>query len=242
MTLVKDSLGKKSQIRASPNQRFIGYKLKNRFHTYEFAQLPALMNYKYYLNIEVGTELLCDVGTDFFELMNKNPNLQFGFANAPADSRTSTKTLFKNYMQFFKTDVSKRRPVGNNLMDFSVKKLRKTGQLKYSTCNFDSNFEIAELSLFRTDSYREFFEHFDNAYGQFYERWTDYNIKSLYISTFVPSDHIFWVDNLGFFDSQDRTVCPANMQSRLDNTCVCDPDVVKESKLLQRVQKKKLMI
>ncbi|GME88004.1 unnamed protein product [Ambrosiozyma monospora] len=170
ISFVKDSLGKKSQVRASPNQRFIGYKLKNRFHTYEFAQLPALMNYKYYLNIDVGTELQCDVGTDFFELMKKNPNLQFGFANAPADSRTSTKTLFKNYMKFFKTDVSKRRPDPNNLMDFSVKKLRKTGQLKYSTCNFDSNFEIADLSIFRTDKYKEFFEHFDNAYGQFYEQ------------------------------------------------------------------------
>lgn len=42
---------------------------------------------------------------------------------------------------------------------------------QYTGCHFWSNFEIGRLSFFRSEAYRSFFEHLDDAGGFFYERW-----------------------------------------------------------------------
>lgn len=44
------------------------------------------------------------------------------------------------------------------------------GGVTYNTCHFWSNFEIADLSLWRSNAYLKLFDHLDKSGGFYYER------------------------------------------------------------------------
>ena len=43
----------------------------------------------------------------------------------------------------------------------------------YNGCHYWSNFEIARIDFWRSEAYRAYFKHLDQAGGFFYERWGD---------------------------------------------------------------------
>ncbi|OBA15385.1 uncharacterized protein OGAPODRAFT_16389 [Ogataea polymorpha] len=196
---------------ASPCSRFLQYKLKNRFQTYGFQFLPIMRNYRYYCNVEVGSQLACDLKEDFFRHMHLH-QLVYGFASAPVESKTLTKSLVPAFEEFLgllpynETDV-----------------LPFVYENQYTQCNFDSNFEVVDLEFFRSRDYERFFHYLDNTNGFFLERWTDYNVKTLAVALFVPASKIFWLPNIGLSGLLNRNTCPLDKNVRVRNRCACDP-------------------
>ncbi|KAG7703149.1 hypothetical protein KL914_004930 [Ogataea haglerorum] len=196
---------------ASPCSKFLQYKLKNRFQTYGFQFLPIMRHYRYYCNVEVGSQLACDVEDDFFRHMHTN-QLVYGFASAPVEFRRLTKSLVPAFEEFLgllpynQTDV----------LPFVYEK-------EYTHCNFDSNFEVVDLEFFRSRDYERLFHYLDNTNGFFLDRWTDYNVKTLAVALFVPASKIFWLPNTGVSGLLNRNTCPLDKNVRVRNRCACDP-------------------
>lgn len=64
-------------------------------------------------------------------------------------------------------DIAKQLPSRNeSLMDFVT---NDDGQ-SYNTCHFWSNFEVGDLSLWRSEAYIKLFDYLDRSGGFYYER------------------------------------------------------------------------
>ena len=62
----------------------------------------------------------------------------------------------------------------------------------YSTCHFWSNFEIADMDVWRGQAYEDYFNHLDRAGGFFYERWGDAPVHSIALGLFEDKSRIHW--------------------------------------------------
>ena len=90
----------------------------------------------------------------------------------------------------------------------------------YNLCHFWSNFEIADLSLWRSERYLKYFEHLDNAGGFFYERWGDAPVHSLATAMFLRKEEVHWFHDIGYYHP-GFTNCPGDEPSR--QRCDCNP-------------------
>ena len=88
-------------------------------------------------------------------------------------------------------------------------KMLTDGNGEYNLCHFWSNFEIADLNFFRSDTYLEYFNHLDKAGGFFYERWGDAPVHSLAIGMFLPKEKIHFFENIGYYHAPLRIVLAA---------------------------------
>ncbi|QPG75188.1 hypothetical protein FOA43_002538 [Brettanomyces nanus] len=202
-----------------PNHKYLDFKLKNRFHSYGFQFLPTLSRYRYVCNVDIGTALQCNVDDDFFRRM-KTEEKAFGFSYAPVDSAVGVKTLFGTYLEFINQSEESGAVSSNNLQKFII---NEGVTPLYTQCNMDSNMGIVDMDILRSEHYKRFFNHMDAAMGLFYERWTDYNLKTLYFSTYVDKDKILYIADSGYNDLLNRISCPINMEEKIAHKCVCDP-------------------
>lgn len=201
-----------------PNHKYISFKLKNRFASYGFQFLPSLSMYKYLFNVELGSTVRCDINKDLFKYVEDN-NLVYAFSLAPVESLMGTRSLYPSFEQYMGTaaGVVTRN---DTLIDF-IQDLNDP--LTYTFCNMESNLAIIDLDILRTEQYKEFFDHMDMEFGLFYERWTDYNLKTLYLSTYFAKNRIGWLRSIGYLDLQNRNTCPIDFDIRMNQGCTCDP-------------------
>ncbi len=201
-----------------PNHRYVSFKLKNRFASYGFQLLPSLQQFKYVWNIDIGTELKCDVQEDIFKKM-ADEKLLYGFSYAPVESIIGVRTLFEWFEKFIAED-KEGNVDADNMLDFVTD---AKDEHRYNLCNLESNMAIIDIDLLRTQHYKSYFAFMDSAFGIFYDRWTDYNLKTLYLSAYVPKSKIFWIPSTGYSDALYRASCPLDEQTRIEHGCTCDP-------------------
>lgn len=199
----------------SPNKRFIEFKLKDRFATYGFQFLPSLAHKRYVLNIEVGLVLQCDIMRDIIKEM-EDQNMLWGFSYTPVESPLNFQTMWKKFSAY--KAENQYEVVSDNLWDFIA-----DGNVKFTRCSLETNLAVLNLDALRSDKFKRFFLYMDAQYGQFYERWTDANLFTLYFSTFESKDSIDWLGQTGYLDWVDRSNCPRSLEQRTDRACFCDP-------------------
>lgn len=71
-------------------------------------------------------------------------------------------------------------------------------QIFSNRCHFWSNFEIADLSLWRSKGYRKLFEFLDLKGGFFYSRWGDAPVHSLGAILLLRPSELVQFDNIGY--------------------------------------------
>ncbi|KAL4424390.1 hypothetical protein ABPG77_005633 [Micractinium sp. CCAP 211/92] len=91
---------------------------------------------------------------------------------------------------------------------------------QYTGCHFWSNFEIGRLSFFRSEAYRSFFEHLDDAGGFFYERWGDAPVHTLAAAALLDRSQVLWASDIGYKHGS-WAHCPLDPESR--SRCDCSP-------------------
>ncbi|KAJ1718125.1 alpha-1,2-mannosyltransferase ktr1, partial [Coemansia biformis] len=89
----------------------------------------------------------------------------------------------------------------------------------YNGCHFWSNFEIVDLSFYRSSAYQQYFDHLDRAGGFFYERWGDAPVHSTAAALFLNASQIHYFDDIGYFHPSVLS-CPRGARTR--GSCVCD--------------------
>ncbi|CAG8708680.1 6314_t:CDS:2, partial [Dentiscutata heterogama] len=87
-------------------------------------------------------------------------------------------------------------------------------------CHFWSNFEIADLNLWRSEAYLKYFDFLDKKGGFFYERWGDAPVHSIAAVLFLKKHQVHFFKEIGY-KHEPFTHCPSEEELQLK--CHCDP-------------------
>lgn len=169
-----------------------------RWNSGLFYQHPALATVQYYWRVEPKVHFFCDVDYDVFRYMADH-NKTYGFTLSLLDSPDSVATLWPETLKFLADNP--QYEVANNARGF-LEEEKEKGHNKvthgYSTCHFWSNFEVANLDLWRGKAYTEYFAHLDKAGGFFYERWGDAPVHSVAVGLFEDKSRVHWFRDIGY--------------------------------------------
>ncbi|KAJ2343863.1 hypothetical protein IWW50_001557 [Coemansia erecta] len=187
------------------------YRKMCRFQSGYLHHHPLLQDLDYYWRIEPDVEYYCDLDYDPFEFMQTN-GLKYGWNVAMTEFMATIPTLWNTTVQFMTENPQLLAPdsIWPWLLD-------EHGN--YNGCHFWSNFEIVDLSFYRSPAYQAFFNYLDNAGGFFYERWGDAPVHSIAASLFLNASQVHYFDDIGYFHPSVLT-CPRNARNR--GKCVCD--------------------
>ncbi|KAK3679738.1 putative mannosyltransferase ktr4 [Recurvomyces mirabilis] len=193
-----------------------------RWNSGLFYKHPALQDTQYYWRVEPKVHFFCDIDYDVFRYM-RDHNKTYGFTISLYDAPQTVKTLWPETLKFLAAGNS-HLMAQNNAMDWLVDKAaRPDHNIKangYSTCHFWSNFEIADMSFFRSPAYEAYFEHLDRAGGFFYERWGDAPVHSIALGLFEDKNKLHWFKDIGyqhipFFNCPNSPKCRGCVTGRL---------------------------
>ncbi|TIB81130.1 hypothetical protein E3Q22_01358 [Wallemia mellicola] len=202
-----ESLGK------VPYANSVPYRNMCRFNSGFFWRHPLLDNFDYYWRVEPDIKLFCDVDYDPFQFLAEN-DINYGFTVSLYEYQESIPTLWETVKNFIH-DHPEHVPKEN-----AMKFLSDDGGKTYNHCHFWSNFEIANLNLWRSPAYRAFFDYLDKAGGFYYERWGDAPVHSIAAALFSRPDQIHFFEDIGYRHEPFQH-CPQG--DAAVGRCYCDP-------------------
>ena len=171
----------------------VSYHQMCRWNSGFFYKHPALADTRWYWRVEPGVHFFCDVDYDVFRYM-QDRNKTYGFAINLYDAPQSIPTLWPETERFVAAHPDYLHP--RNARDWLVDAERRPEHNKmangYSTCHFWSNFEIGDMTFWRSKAYQDYFDHLDRAGGFFYERWGDAPVHSIALGLFEDKSKIHW--------------------------------------------------
>ncbi|KAF3929263.1 hypothetical protein AA313_de0206098 [Arthrobotrys entomopaga] len=197
----------------------VSYRNMCRFFSGFFFRQKAMEKYDWYWRVEPGVNYFCDQFYDPFTWLREN-NKTYGFTMVMYDYLATIPTLWKNADTFFKEHPSFVHP--NNMHPFILEEKERDGKLykDYNTCHFWTNFEIANLKLWRNERYIKYFEHLDKSGGFFYERWGDAPVHSIALATMVDKAQIHFFNDIGY-DHNPYRRCPQSDREGMPGRCLC---------------------
>ncbi|KAJ2847575.1 hypothetical protein GGI22_005936 [Coemansia erecta] len=190
----------------------LSYRFMCRFQSGLFYKHPLVSSLDWYWRLEPDVEYYCDVDYDPFVFMRDN-GIKYGFTIAPREGRRTVETLWNTTRNWIRanTHLLPERSLANWVMGTDG---------HYNLCHFWSNFEIVDLSLYRSEAYESYFNHLDESQGFFYERWGDAPVHSIAAALLLKKGEIHWFEDIGYKH-------PGNMHCPRDPAmhakCVCDP-------------------
>ncbi|GAN04385.1 alpha-1,2-mannosyltransferase [Mucor ambiguus] len=208
-----------------------------RFQSGFFFRHPLLDEFDYYWRLEPYVDYYCQIDYDVFKFMKDNKK-KYGFTIAYKEHIETVPTLWKTVMSFLEKypDISKQLPSRNeSLIDF----VTDDGGQSYNTCHFWSNFEVGDLSLWRSEAYLKLFDYLDRSGGFFYERyalnthllhaaksnerhrWGDAPVHSIAAAILLKKSEFHFFNDIGYRHTS-YTHCPVGDVFR--TKCSCDPN------------------
>ncbi|KAI0249097.1 glycosyltransferase family 15 protein [Lactifluus subvellereus] len=192
----------------------LSYRNMCRFNSGFFFRHPLLQDFRYYWRVEPNVHFYCDMNFDPFVFMHEN-NKTYGFTITLYESQRTIESLWSAV-----TDFVIQHPeyvAKNHAMTF----LSDNNGDTYSLCLFYSNFEIADMDLWRSEAYTAFFDYLDSRGGFYYERWGDAPVHSIAAALFAGKDRIHFFREIGY-EHSPYMHCPAeDLWTR--GRCTCDP-------------------
>lgn len=195
------------------------YRHMCRFNSLFFYKHPIMEEYDYYWRVEPHVNFACDIIDDPFKFLKENKK-KYGFTISMRELPNTIESLWATSKLYFKklaTNVFDAEQT-HNLLNF----ISDDGGESYNYCHYWTNFEIADLSIYRNDIYEGYVQHLDQAGGFFYERWGDAPIHSIIFSLILDMDEIFLFQNISYEHTVAKT-CPMNDAFRKEAKCICNP-------------------
>ncbi|KAL9557257.1 hypothetical protein MBANPS3_001488 [Mucor bainieri] len=195
------------------------YRHMCRFQSGFFFRHPLLDEFDYYWRLEPYVDYYCQIDYDVFRFMKDNKK-KYGFTIAYKEHIETVPTLWKTVMSFLDKhpDIVKQLPSRNeSLINFVTD---DDGQ-SYNTCHFWSNFEVGDLSLWRSEAYLKLFDYLDRSGGFFYERWGDAPVHSIAAAILLKKSEFHFFNDIGYRHTS-YTHCPVGDVFR--TKCSCDPN------------------
>ncbi|KAJ7235487.1 glycosyltransferase family 15 protein [Mycena rebaudengoi] len=185
----------------------VPYRNMCRFNSGFFFRHPLLDKYRYYWRVEPDVKFFCNLDYDPFLFM-QDEGKKYGFTISLPEYERTIPTLWETVKEFIAANPDLISP--DNAMGF----LSDDGGNSYNNCHFWSNFEIADLDLWRSEAYMKFFEYLDSKGGFYYERWGDAPVHSIGAALFARKDQIVRYRHEPFQH------CPQLQHDK--NHCSCD--------------------
>ncbi|KAG5642957.1 hypothetical protein DXG03_001839 [Asterophora parasitica] len=149
----------------------VPYRNMCRFNSGFFYRHELLKPYKYYWRVEPDVKFFCDLDYDPFLIMQDQKKV-YAFTVSLFEYEATIPTLWDAVKEFTTKNPGLVSP--DNAMSF----LSDDGGETYNRCHFWSNFEIADLDLWRGEAYGKFFDFLD-AKGGFYYEVTDTSLSNI---------------------------------------------------------------
>ncbi|KAG0687921.1 alpha 1,2-mannosyltransferase 2.4.1 [Pichia californica] len=195
------------------------YRHMCRFNSMFFYKHPIIEEYQYYWRVEPHVNFDCDIIDDPFKFMNNN-NKKYGFTISMRELPNTIETLWETSKLYFKKlsyDIFDQ-VTQNNLVGF----ISDDNGSSYNLCHYWTNFEIANLDIYRNDLYEGYVQHLDHAGGFFYERWGDAPVHSIIFSLMLKREELYLFQNISYEHTVAKS-CPLNDAFRKKARCVCNP-------------------
>lgn len=167
------------------------YRNMCRYNSGFFYRHPLVQQYRYYWRVEPDVKFFCDLDYDPFLIM-QDQNKLYGFTISLYEYQATIPTLWDTVTGFIKKHPELLTE--GNAMDF----LSDDGGATYNRCHFWSNFEIADMELWRGEAYSKFFDYLDKAGGFYYERWGDAPVHSIGAALFAKKEQIHFFNEIGY--------------------------------------------
>ncbi|SCV03589.1 LANO_0G05050g1_1 [Lachancea nothofagi CBS 11611] len=205
------------------------YRNMCRFNSGFFYKQQLLDQYQYYFRVEPDVQYYCDFPYDPFKVMREK-HKKYGFVIAMYEYEDTVTTLW-DAVEEFMADYPEMVDTKTNSYDF----ITDDGMIgkdmpviqsnsMYNLCHFWSNFEIGDLSFFRSEPYQKYFELLESKGGFYYERWGDAPVHSIAVALLLQQDEVIHFDELGYYHVPFGT-CPTAYNLRLQQRCVCNPNL-----------------
>jgi alpha 1,2-mannosyltransferase len=171
-----------------------------RYHSGLIFHHPLFRKAQYAWRVEPGSEYTCNMDEDPFLVMKTNnkklgketlgyrsiffffnmgkKNI-LGYVLTGREATNTMPTLMKSVKEFISFYPQYVLPENKTIMPWIV-----TDSGDYNNCYMWSNFQIMDLSLFRTDAYQAFFDYLDNTGNFFYERYIYKHLYSIVLFLF----------------------------------------------------------
>ncbi|KAJ1948863.1 hypothetical protein EC988_004999, partial [Linderina pennispora] len=209
------------------------YRKMCRFQSGFIHKHPLLADLEFYWRIEPDVEFFCDQEYDPFVYMKEN-GLKYGWVIGMTEFMDTVATLWNTTMGFIAEHPGMVSPA-------NLKRWLLDDAGNYNGCHFWTNFEIVDLSFYRSPEYEAYFQHLDRAGGFFYERWGDAPVHSIAAALFLNASQTHWFEDIGYFHPAVAK-CPSGSNTR--SKCVCDPQrsFVEKSYCIVRYKESKQMV
>ncbi|EPQ31074.1 uncharacterized protein PFL1_01263 [Pseudozyma flocculosa PF-1] len=189
------------------------YRNMCRFQSGYFFRHPLVLPYRYYWRVEPDVRFLCDLEDfDPFRYM-RDHGKKYGYVLSLHEIRSTVKTLWVHVRKWYQQNPQYLHD--NNAINF----ITDRKEMGYSMCHFWSNFEIADMELWRSEAYLSFFEYLDKQGGFYYERWGDAPVHSIAAALMLDKNEIHYFDNVGYMHAPFLH-CPKDPPEK-QNRCWC---------------------
>jgi len=156
-----------------------------RFFANEIFKQPILDNFEYYCRLDTDSFILSSVSSNIFEDA-KNNNIKYGYINdSIRDVPEYTIGLWKLAQTFIESH--KDIPIYSKLYTEI-----EENRLYYT------NFELCNVSWFKSDIWKSFFKVIDNDGGIYRHRWGDHIIRYIGVRSFIPPEQIKRITNIHY--------------------------------------------
>ncbi|CUS11272.1 unnamed protein product [Tuber aestivum] len=172
--------------------RLKSYHQMCRWNSERFHDHPALKDIRRYWRVEPKVEYLL-LRCGLRRVQVHGPQQQtYGFVIKICDPPESIETLWPHTLEFLAENPDYLHPKYAMAWLTDSKNRPDHQKSRYWTCHFRSNFEIADMNLWRSKKYRDYFDHLDRPGGFFYERWGDAPVRSIALGLIEDKNRIHW--------------------------------------------------
>lgn len=163
----------------------LSYHQMLRYHSGFFFHHPLLRNVEYTWRVETGSDYSCQMDEDMFLSMKEQKKslgmferlyilrfafltrkLFLGFVLTMKEAAASIPTLWTRVNEFKDLYAEHVLPEDQTIFPW----IYDPEEDNYNLCHFWSNFQLVDLSFFRSEAYQKYFEYLDNTGNFFYER------------------------------------------------------------------------
>ncbi|CAO0800144.1 unnamed protein product [Mucor circinelloides] len=202
------------EMRGAHRGASLSYHQLLRYHAGYFFHHPLLRNVEYTWRVEPGADYSCQMDQDMFLFM-KQQQKKLGFVLTMRESPATVPTLWTRINEFKDYYPEYILPHNETIWPWIVEK--ETNE--YNMCHLWSNFQLADLSFFRSEAYQQYFKYLDNTGNFFYERWSDAPVQTIAAALFMKKQDIHFFNEIGYSHTS-ALHCPYS--ETLLKKCSCD--------------------
>ncbi|CEG63604.1 hypothetical protein RMATCC62417_00722 [Rhizopus microsporus] len=196
------------------NKAKLSYHQLLRYHAGFFFHHPLLRDVEYTWRVEPGADYSCKMDQDLFLIM-KEQDKKLGFVITMKEAPQTIPTLWTRVNEFREIYPQHVLDLNSTIYPW----IYSDREDDYNYCHFWTNFQLADLSFFRSEAYQKYFEYLDKTGNFFYERWGDAPVQTIAAALFLRKEEIHFFNEIGYTHSI-ATHCPYDEQ--LLRSCSCD--------------------